>query len=43
MPCGETGEGIVFLREDDDFSVGCRKLEGLVRHPSKEMSTGSWT
>lgn len=38
MPRGETGEGIIFLGEDDDFSSGYRKLEGLVRCPSKDVN-----
>lgn len=31
-------EGIVLLREDDEFSLGCRKLEGLVKYPSKDVN-----
>lgn len=37
-PCGETGERILFLRADDGFSSGCRKLERLVRYPSKDAN-----
>lgn len=35
---GRLGERIVFLRADDGFSSGCRKLERLVRYPSKDAS-----
>lgn len=34
---GRFGEEVIFLAEDDEFSLGCRKEEGLVRCSNEDV------